>query len=274
MVNLTRTCSRTLVSILALSLLVVGAAEASVAKPEVTANLSSYIKSWPAVIETDPYTGETVTRSPAAQMEIKCITVNIKNEPFTPYKDSEGNQIELFYEVRVKGHFEEGWVVVDLLKPTDYDLTQPTYTLGQFAERDIFRRVTPGGQLDFQVQKYVGYLDPDSSWILETEAKFHGEKSGWSDTATVTIDDATATQITASPTEQPQAPSPTVTPTEHPIATPAPTPLAPNMQTEAATEPDIWQVATVALLSAVVILVVALVIQRSKGNTVKETASR
>jgi hypothetical protein len=39
----------------------------------------------------------------------KTIEVRIKNQPFTPYKDANGNCIGLYYSIRVKGHFGDSW---------------------------------------------------------------------------------------------------------------------------------------------------------------------
>jgi len=37
------------------------------------------------------------------------IEVKIKNQPFTPYNNTEGDEVNLYYTVRVKDHFGEDW---------------------------------------------------------------------------------------------------------------------------------------------------------------------
>jgi len=179
--------------------------------PQFTVTLGTVTKDYPAVYSIDPYTGENVMKSPAAQMKIKCITVTIQNPPFTPYKDPESNNtVNLFYEIRVKGHFEEQWrFKSEPTKMADYGYTQPTYLLGaQFAEYDIFKTITPNGTLDFQVQTLTGYYTPIYRTLEQIGTEFHGEVSGWSTIQTITIDDTAPTGVTISPSQT--VPTPTV----------------------------------------------------------------
>ena len=39
----------------------------------------------------------------------KTIAFTVENQPFTPYTDSIGNYIGLYYNFEVKGHFTDTW---------------------------------------------------------------------------------------------------------------------------------------------------------------------
>ncbi len=47
----------------------------------------------------DPYSGENMTIQEGHRVQNRFIDLIIKNQPFTVFKDSNGNQIELFYNV-------------------------------------------------------------------------------------------------------------------------------------------------------------------------------
>ena len=90
-------------------------AESSIPKPSVpefTVKLASYPYDVPPTTTTtaDPYTGkETITTQPGYRVENKSIELTIKNQPFTPYTDAEGHIVNMYYNVHVKGHFEDCW---------------------------------------------------------------------------------------------------------------------------------------------------------------------
>jgi len=58
----------------------------------------------------DPYTGKESTATQRGyRVDNRSIAVTIKNQPFTPYTDENGNKNYLYYRVEVKGHFGEDW---------------------------------------------------------------------------------------------------------------------------------------------------------------------
>jgi hypothetical protein len=184
----------------------------------------------PTTYSIDPYTGENVTH-PGYHVESKKIGMKIKNQPFTSYyDDSLGQNINFYYNIRVKGHFSEDWT--ELYRASDGYPSQDSgseYTVitflsetGKTIEAGAFSRTFPdGAQVDYQVEAMVGYTHQVASvpplllpWV------FTGEKSGWSETLTITVPISTQLPtITPSPTT-----SPTPTPEQTPATTPTPNP--------------------------------------------------
>jgi len=57
----------------------------------------------------NPYTGKNETQSSGGQVNNETMEFTIKNQPFTPYTDSNGNYIALYYNFEYKGHFGNEW---------------------------------------------------------------------------------------------------------------------------------------------------------------------
>ena len=53
----------------------------------------------------DQYTGKTVITKPSEHVDNRTIEITIKNQPFTPFTDENGNNINLLYNVQYKGSF-------------------------------------------------------------------------------------------------------------------------------------------------------------------------
>jgi hypothetical protein len=155
---------------------------------------------------TNPYTGQNVTEGKVSYHNAT-IVFTIKNQPFTPYTNSNGSFIGLYYNFRYKGHYEDKWTYFPF---TPYGITSTpwngmlvasgslpyfpqsvtantTFTLGigTFVGPDI----PYGGQLDFGVQAQIGYIAVagGGSPSLGTYYNFTGESSDWSITRTITI---------------------------------------------------------------------------------------
>ena len=194
--------------------------------PEFTLVLVDSSYDVPTTYSIDPYTGENVTH-PGYHVENKRVGIKIKNQPFTSYyDDSLGQNINFYYNIRVKGSFSEDWT--ELYRASDGYPSQDSgseYTVitflsetGKTIEAGAFSRTFPdGAQVDYQVEAMIGYThqvvsDPPHflPWV------FTGEKSGWSETLTITV--PISTQL---PTI---TPSPTTTPEPTPPTSPTPTP--------------------------------------------------
>ncbi len=251
--------------------------------PEFTLAYDTHFSDKLATYTTDPYTGEQQVSSPAKHYEWQTINVTIKNQPFTPYKITMGNNIvdaSLYYNVKFKGHFEDEWGYFDptyyVVQGTSAPSTVITFFIGangpngesgewdpRFLERLSADR---GGQIDFQVEALSGYVQPGS--LVKSPASyfdvwvpgvFNGTESGWSNTQTITIGDST-------PTATPNAsyPSQSLSPLESQNTTP-------NQQSAQITIQlgiDWSPLATVVLLGVVAVLlavtVVLLLMRRKK----------
>jgi hypothetical protein len=195
--------------------------------PEFTVELVDSSYDVPTTYSTDPYTGENVTHA-GYHVESRTIEVKIKNQPFVSYYDAgRGWTINFYYNIRLKGHFSEDWK--ELFRASDGYLTQSDseYTVisyqGEysptegmdFTSQTIMTNFPSGSQLDFQVEAMIGYVHRDASipfapWV------FTGEKSGWSETLTLTVPISTQfPTITLSPTTTPE-PTPPISPTPTP----------------------------------------------------------
>ena len=189
----------------------------------------------PTTYSIDPYTGENVTHN-GYHVEDKKIGMEIKNQPFTSYHDdSLGQTIGFYYNIRFKGHFEKDWRELYRASDgyphqwSDSDYTVLTFlsetgkTIGSYG----FSKTFPDdAQLDYQVEAIIGYVHRDASYAFAPWV-FTGEKSGWTETLTLTVPVSTQLPIiTLSPTTTPEpTPSPATTATTTPTSTPYQEPL-------------------------------------------------
>ncbi len=118
----------------------------------------------PPTYAIDRYTGKNAITNTGCHVENKSIVVTIKGitvntQAFTDYLN--GTDFWLSYNVRVKGHFEEGWTELSNLAHSlqtifDYIITIPVeYPLE--------------AQVDFQVQTVVEY----NTWVFVSDNPFH-----------------------------------------------------------------------------------------------------
>jgi hypothetical protein len=257
-------------------------AESSITKPSVPEFTLRFVDNSydvPPTFSTDPYTGKSVMAKDGYHVENKSIEVTIKNQPFTNYKDSQGNNIMLFYDVRWRGHFEDYWhefssannyLVASSSLMDSGSLIYPnapstmlSYTLGENHNGNIpsIGDISAGGQVDFQVQAFIGYYTtiqgtPDPLFHRNTEQHvFTGEASGWSKTQTITIDDGIST---TTPNTTPSQSSPTSVASVNPTSMPDQS--GPQSVSELSMGLDWVEVAVLMLLGAIVALLVAVVV--------------
>jgi hypothetical protein len=197
------------------SLIVVKPTHSSITKPSVPEFTLKFVEHSFDVAPTttiDPYTGKNVTIQAGYRVQNRSIEVIIKNQPFTPYEDSNGNYIDLYYNVSSKGHYENNWYYYPpYLRQLPIIALDNDYTVLSFG-LDVYYNdqyafwlgdISAGGQVDFQVQALVGYYTyPLYDRTLEYNV-FTGETSDWSNTQTLTIPTSTP-----SPTSSPSTSTP------------------------------------------------------------------
>jgi hypothetical protein len=226
--------------------------------PEFTVEYVDRSYDVPPTYEIDQYTGENVTVKYGYHVENRSIEFTFKNQPFAPYTDSSGNNIQLYYNFRFKGNYGEAWtyypedsngrsvihygggIQVDdtQLYPPLYPASNSDYTvvllrLGLLGPPVGSQEIPDGVEVDFQAQALIGYFDRnDYGYYI-----FTGESSDWSNTQTITIGES-----------QTPTPSPATTPTSTspPSTTPTPTPYNEPQQTK-------QEVIIVAVVAAAVI---------------------
>ena len=188
---------------------------------------------------TDPYTGKQTTATQAGyRVYNQSIYVVIKNQPFTPYNDTNGHYINLAYAIHWKGHYGNSWN--NLPNRTAYYGAQdalgygtPPYgdnttivfgldwkenpieirAINRDFDYDYFLGGVPvNGTVDFQIQAFIGYseLVPIQPILLNPNGYYQvvtGQSSDWSNIETITVADGSVSNSTS------PNPSPTPTPT-------------------------------------------------------------
>ncbi len=141
---------------------------------------------------TDPYTGkQIVTTQPGYHVENKTMQLKIKNQPFTPYQvnvNGDNWTIDLFYNIRIKGHFAPQWGYYRLYNgSSDGVLAQKAGAQYTIVKVDDY--LPKEGQVDFQVEALEGYEHgytsvpgaPGQAWIIT------GQSSGLSNIQTFEV---------------------------------------------------------------------------------------
>jgi len=173
-----------------------GVVHAKPTVPDFTVNIVSHPYYESPIYEIDPYTGENVTIQSGYHVENKSIEITIINQPFAPYNDTEGNLVNLFYNVRFKGHFGEEWDWEELYpyKPVRNGISgtyhqNPPQSSSEYTVISFPVEYPDGALVDFQVQKLEGFYtiwSPFPGTNIKTW-KFTGELSDFSEIQTLTI---------------------------------------------------------------------------------------
>lgn len=193
--------------------------------PEFTAKYADYSYDVPPTYGTDQYTGKNITISEGYHVDNKTVVFTIKNQAFTPYTNSNGNAIGLYYNFRGKGYYGNEWSLYpfsnqpsDLYPSTNaqsvwryseyYSVYSPKYPASNSGYTEItvpleffsLQSAPADSQLDFQVQAMIGHIDPINTGLISGEGyySFTGQFSGWSSTQTVRVSTSN-TQNNASP---------------------------------------------------------------------------
>lgn len=157
-----------------------------------------------ATSTTDLYNGKTTTTTiPGYHVENLTIEVTIKNQPFPSTLN--GNTSNLYYNVRIKGHFGEDWT--EQYHSYSTSGTLPPQSSSEYTVLSFPASYRFGDEVDFQVQAILGYQLmgwlPDH--ILVPNYSFVHESSDWSPTQTFTMPDTSAS-TSNSPTPTPTVP--------------------------------------------------------------------
>jgi hypothetical protein len=189
--------------------------------PEFTVKIVSHPYDIPTTYYTDPYTGETITNE-GAHFENKSIEVWIKNQPFTPYDDAEGREVNLYYNVRVKGHFEDDWSTPITYSGSDSAERIPRSN-SEYTVLSLANYYSSKAQVDYQVEAIVGhfytnYYPPGHSIQFPVSVFQVDETSGWSSTQTIAFGEIQTPSPESTSSPEPTTPtSPTPLPSEEPL---------------------------------------------------------
>ncbi len=161
----------------------------------------------PPTCGIDQYTGKNVTTKEGYHVDKRSIEFTIKNQPFTSYNDSIGNNICVYYNFRFKGQYGEEWSYYPFEPDGRSTIPYNGYSWGTgdlspkfpasssastVASIEIkilpIRSVPNGTKVEFQAQALIGHVDYESSGLLAgSYYYFIGERSGWSETKTIAI---------------------------------------------------------------------------------------
>ncbi|XHH07859.1 MAG: hypothetical protein ACFCUE_09800 [Candidatus Bathyarchaeia archaeon] len=175
--------------------------------PEFTVTFVDSSYEVPASSYTDKYTGETII-TPSYYVISNHLELVIENQPFN---STWGNRsYYLNYNVRAKGHFEQGWTVLYQKSSGEY-FNYPFQLDSKFTNISIPNIYPNGAKIDFQVAAFISHketvlnplhpqLGPEYG-VEEITVYKIDDTSGWSDTQTLTIPNSSSS-ITSQPTNE------------------------------------------------------------------------
>jgi len=155
------------------------------------------------------------------------IKITIKNQPFTPYIDANGNEVNLYYIIEAKSPCGDNWSVDNRIVEKwsywlahDYPMrvqSNSEYTVVSWPARVNGYPAPVGSQIDFRVNAKIGYLY-DTVAASGSMASVMGV-TAWSIHSYVTSDWSSIQTITITDKSSSTLPSQTTLPT-NPAATP------------------------------------------------------
>lgn len=198
--------------------------------PEFTVSVTDYTYDVPTTTTTttDLDGRKITTTTPGYHMVNGSITLSIKNQPFTPYYDSDGYPINLYYHYRVG--IDADWTYSGYSPDVYFEATNTTYTSFTLGYQGNFIQVNGGysnrpsdGTVNFQVEAFIGHTNTtyrfSGSPIIRPDdyiVKYVGQASGWSETQTARIPNGAFIPTTPNPTGSPILTGPTQTATQPP----------------------------------------------------------
>lgn len=159
------------------------------------------------------YTGKNESLFPSYSGETQSVEIKVKNQPFSPNIDTDGNIVNVYYNVSLKGHYSNIWsqypdsTSENLFNASNTDITVITIPLGNYPN------IPNGGELDFRLEALIGHYNynqaPSGTEYVTGFSVF--ESSDWSKAQTVTIGDGTPLA-----TPDPSQPLQSLSPSQNP----------------------------------------------------------
>jgi hypothetical protein len=256
MVNVNKAFSICIIAILAISSLIIiksVSAQVDVTTPS-TPNFGVRYEIFPIYVPpvygVDASTGKAMITKEGYTAFDETVFVEIVNQPFVSYKDSNGNNIQLFYNIRWKEPSNNSWIYLDE-KPQLTQTPNSEQTITTFDFIGNYHRISEGldipigSETDFQVEAYIGYYTTDNV--------FTGKISGWIDPQSIMH------AANYSTTTNPNASS---TPSQNPTTESH----QQNIQSVSLFDLNWEQIAIILLSFTVAILAVVLMLSRRKST--------
>jgi len=183
----------------------------------------------------DPYTGSNITSmQPGYHVENDTIDFIVTNQPHVSVFVQLYYGIDLYYDIRFKGHFGDTWTELRYYDGDENLLltaTNSTYTLISI-QQSMF---PSNGSVDFQMRAINGTIHSEAPGVNQPFAYWTYESSGWSNIETLNMTDGSVsimpfTNPTPNPTPSP-SPLPTASPPEiqTPTSTSTSSPAVPEL---------------------------------------------
>jgi hypothetical protein len=162
--------------------------------PEFTVEFADYSYYVPPVYGTDPYTGESVIVEDGYNRDERMIEITVKNQLVPTTTMRLANYTNLYYGIRLKGHYEDDWN--EAPDPYYYGYHNASDSYSTIIKLRVAEwgngiwDVPSGGDVDIQVQALIGQdirIPTMTPWGESCYYKFIGETSGWSNTQTIRI---------------------------------------------------------------------------------------
>jgi hypothetical protein len=250
--------------------------------PEFTLRYIDLSYDVPPTYGIDQFTGKNVTKQEGYHVDNQSIAFRIKNQPFTSYNDSSGNNISLYYNFKFKGHFGNEWsyypfsesgqgtrrysamfyVLID--QSPKLPASNSEYTDIVLGLPFLFGVQNPpvGSQVDFQVQALIGHIDYAGDGFYS----YTGQRSDWSNTQTITIGtNASPSTSDTSPSTSPSPTSPDSSSSSPQNSASATTPDQSDNQ--AVSETDFYGIAVTASIALTVIVALTAGIMFVRGRS-------
>jgi hypothetical protein len=184
--------------------------------PEIVSVVVNHNPVWfPPTYTTNPYTGEVTETSSGRYLQTGTIDVTIKNMPFTPYTDKDGNYINVYYTFFIKdggpiddwnyyldnygGNSGVPWHVVYQQSDSDYTVITFTYDGSGSLAPGFFTVIGSGSIRSFRVQSVIGYFYRNNENPYYNSV-YEGEGSEWTQfTVTIPVSDKPVTSTSNVP---------------------------------------------------------------------------
>jgi hypothetical protein len=137
----------------------------------------------PPVYGVDPATGKAVMTKEGYTVYSESAYLSIMNQPFEPYKDANGNSIQLYYNIRWKEPSNNSWVYMSpsarMTQNSEGDRIVVNFDFKDSSQKSGWGilDIPMGTETDFQVQAMIGYYSSNNV--------FMGKTSDWTDTHSV-----------------------------------------------------------------------------------------
>jgi len=157
-----------------------------IAAPDVSVEIHHNPIWHPPEDHTDPYTGEVLYSTPGGYSQNGTIVITIKNRPFTPYTDANGNYINVYYTIFLKALSpERPWTglsprLVVYQSNSDYTVITFTYSGIESGDLSHIYVVWDDTLIDFRVQAVTGGYFYQGTYPYY-DAVYEGEGSAFTD---------------------------------------------------------------------------------------------